>query len=66
MTKLWVFVTQAYPTPYELVIVLTACGKEILAWHNGQAWDGYRLRPHHIVVKWKRSYREDRFGRELK
>lgn len=62
----WISIRLYLPFPYDLVIVQTACKREILAWFNGDSWDGYKLKKTYVILRWKRSFREDRYVRQTK
>lgn len=50
----WVDAEKYRPHPYDLVKLLLSDGKELNGWWADTEWDGYHLKPHEIVIKWKR------------
>jgi len=50
----WADATTALPIPFDLVTLLTDRNKEIGGWWALSHWEGLRLRPQDIVLKWKR------------
>jgi hypothetical protein len=56
----WVTVEKFLPMNLELVEIETEDFKRMSAWYFRGKWEGIRLKPHHVVAKWrKKQYIED-------
>lgn len=52
----WYKAADVLPRSYDLCVAKMANGKYKKCWYtgNGNFWDGYKINPEDIVVKWKK------------
>lgn len=50
----WISVEIYVPQPFDLVLVETSGKRRYVAWFTGTNWDGYKMKPTDIILRWKR------------